>query len=63
MNFGENLKKLRESCNLTQQLIADKLTITRQAYAKYEQNKREPNFDTLEKLTIILNCSYNDLLK
>lgn len=63
MNFGNNLKQLREIKQITQQEMSCKLEMTRQAYAKYEQNKREPNFATLEKIKLILNCSYDDLLK
>lgn len=63
MPFGENLKHLRESREITQQQMADKLKITRQAYAKYEQGKREPNFSILKIIREILSCSYDDLLK
>lgn len=63
MPFGENLKCLRESKEITQQQMADKLSMTRQAYAKYEQGKREPNFSTLRIIKEILSCSYDDLLK
>ena len=62
MDFKEKLKLLRTNNNLTQQQMSELLNITRQAYAKYEQGKREPNFDTLKKIVKILNCSYNDLL-
>ncbi len=63
MNFGENLKKFREANQLTQAQISKLLGMTRQAYAKYEQGKREPNFSTLKQIVNILNCSYDDLLK
>lgn len=63
MNFKKNLKHLRESRKITQQQMADILKITRQAYAKYEQGKREPNFSILKNIRDILNCSYDDLLK
>ena len=62
ISFKEKLKLLRINNNLTQQQMSELLNITRQAYAKYEQGKREPNFDTLKKIVKILNCSYNDLL-
>lgn len=61
--FGENLKHLRETREITQQQMADKLEMTRQAYAKYEQGKREPSFSTLKIIKEILSCSYDDILK
>lgn len=63
MQFSENLKALRESRSITQQQMADMLSMTRQAYAKYEQGKREPRYEILEKIKAHLNCSYDDLLK
>lgn len=63
MPFGDNLKHIRESRKITQQQMADNLKITRQAYAKYEQGKREPSFSILKIIKEILNCSYDDLLK
>ncbi len=63
MDFKNNLKHLRESKKITQQQMSDKLKMTRQAYAKYEQGKREPSFSILETIREILGCSYDDLLK
>ncbi len=63
MQFSLNLKLIRESRSITQQEMANLLSMTRQAYAKYEQGKREPKFEILEKIQIILNCSYDELLK
>ena len=63
MNFKNNLKKLRQLNNLTQQNIADLIGINLQSYQKYEQGDREPKFSILEKLKIVLNCTYDDLLE
>ena len=63
MNFKNNLKKLRQLNNLTQQNIADLIGINLQSYQKYEQGDREPKFNILEKIKIALNCTYDDLLE
>lgn len=63
MNFKENLKVIRKNSNYTQQQLADLLGLTKTTVANYEQGIKEPKLHTLEKLTIILKCSYDDLLK
>lgn len=64
MNFKENLKQLRIKKNLTQENISQMLCIGIKAYQAWEQGIREPReLQTLEQLTIILDCDYNALLK
>lgn len=63
MNFQANLKVLRKKFNYTQQKLADLLHVTKTTIANYEQGIKEPKLKTLEELTKILNCSYDDLLK
>lgn len=47
MNIGENLKKLRKQRGLSQQDVADKLNVSRQAYCRYENGQRELSLDFL----------------
>lgn len=63
MNFKDNLKRKRKEANLTQQELATLLNVTKTTIANYEQGIKEPKLKTLELLTKILNCSYDDLLK
>lgn len=66
MNFKQNLKNLRESRGITQSEIAKLLDMDINTYRYMEQEKKESKtiaFKTLEDLTKILNCDYNDLLK
>lgn len=69
--FCINLKYLRKSRSLTQQELADVLGISRQGYAKYENDLGEPDISTLIKLadyfdvsvdSIIGRASNNDIL-
>ena len=59
----EQLKFFRNSLNLTQQQIADKLCISQRTYAHYEVGDREPNIDTIKKLCIIFDCTADELLE
>ena len=58
----KNLKKIREAKNLTQQNIADMLNIQRPTYTRYENGEREPDFETVLKLSEILEVSVDYLL-
>lgn len=64
MSFQERLRKLRLEANLTQQQVADKLGITRQAYGYYESEKakREPDQKSTQKLAELFNVSVDYLL-
>jgi len=60
--LGVRLKYLRKSNNKTQQDIADILGITRPAYTAYEQGKRNPDYEILEKIADYYNVSIDYLL-
>src|SRR5690625_1180144 len=60
--FSKRLKQLRKQENLTQQEMADFLGITRQGYAKYENNQSESDHDTIKKLACFFNVSTDFLL-
>ncbi|RZI50274.1 helix-turn-helix transcriptional regulator [Aeribacillus composti] len=62
MNYGDRLKKLRESKRLSQQQLADKLNINRSTYARYELGQTQPDFETLEKLADFFEVSIDYLL-
>lgn len=50
MKVNQVLRQLRVEHNLTQEVLAEVLKITRQAYTRYESGSREPGFDVLEQL-------------
>lgn len=60
--FQERIKQLRLKNKLTQQEVADKLGVTRPAYTAYETGKRQPDFDTLAKLSALFEVSTDYLL-
>lgn len=61
--FGERLKKVRKEHELSQEELANKLNVTRQAVYKWETNKSFPDVATLTHLSELLDVSLDYLLK
>ena len=61
-NLEKKLKAAREKANLSQQEVADKLNVSRQAISKYELNINEPDLETLKELSCIYEVDINYLL-
>lgn len=62
MNFKENLKTLRTKKGYTQKELAKLLNVPLSTLRNWEQGKNQASYETLEQLTQILECDYNDLL-
>jgi len=62
MEVQEMLKNLREKHNLTQEQLADKVMVTRQAVSRWENGETQPNTDTLKLLSKEFGVSINTLL-
>ena len=62
MTFYENLRTIREDRGYTQKQIADILETTRQYYSDYENGKREPSLDMLNKMSEYFNVSIDYLI-
>ena len=62
METKDILKKLREDNNLTQDQMAEKLLVTRQAVSRWELGETQPNTDTLKIISKEFNISINTLL-
>lgn len=50
MSLGQNIKKIREDKNLTQQQIAELIHMHRSNYSKIETGQREISVDALNKI-------------
>ena len=59
--FSDKLKELRKKHGLTQQHVADELSINRVTYTNWEKGNREPNFENLIKLVAILGTTFDYL--
>lgn len=62
METREILTKLRRENNLTQNELAEKAFVTRQAVSKWESGESVPNTETLKLLSKLFNVSINTLL-
>ncbi len=62
MKFCDKLTKLRKENNLSQEQLAEKLGMSRQAISKWESGNSYPDMSTMIRICKILNCSIEDLL-
>lgn len=53
--FAERLKELRKDKNMTQVQLAEALGVSKGTVAMWEIGKREPNFETLNRLSGIFD--------
>lgn len=60
--FNKRLREVRMQCGFTQQIMADKLNISLNAYQKYEQAERSPSLNCLVSIADILDVSVDYLL-
>ena len=58
----KGLKNIRKEKNLTQLKVAMDLNISREALSHYENGKREPSLDMLNKLSKYFNVSIDYLI-
>ena len=62
VEFGEQLRRAREEKGMTQQSLAEKLFVTRQAVSRWECGDRYPDLLTTKKISLLLDVSLDDLL-
>ena len=62
VEFGEQLRRVREEKGMTQQSLAEQLYVTRQAVSRWECGDRYPDLLTTKKISQILEVSLDDLL-
>lgn len=62
MKFCEKLAKQRKNNNLSQEQLAEMLSVSRQAVSKWENGSSYPDMDKIISISKILNCTLEDLL-
>lgn len=62
LDFGELLKKLRESAKLTQEQLGDRLHMSKSMIYYYEHSRRYPSADVLVQLAEVFHVSVDYLL-
>jgi transcriptional regulator with XRE-family HTH domain len=60
--IGKKITELRNKKGLTQLRAAKMLKMPRSTYSNYELDKREPDFDTAQKLASFFEISVDELL-
>ena len=61
VDFGNKLKQLRTSKNLSQEQLAKKLMVTKSMISAYENSVRLPSYDVLTKIALFFNVSIDYL--
>ncbi len=61
-NLSDNIKKLRKDNNLSQEDLADKLSVSRQSISKWEQGDAYPEMDKLMQMAELFNVSLDNLV-
>ena len=62
MTLGEKIKEARKQSGLSQEQLAEKMSVSRSAIAKWETDKGLPDIDNLKALAGFLNVSVDYLL-
>ena len=62
MNFGQNLRNLRKSKNISQEELAEKVMVSRQSVSKWETGEAYPEMNNILELCKIFHCHINDLV-
>ena len=62
MNLGEKIKELRLKNNMTQDDLASKCYVTRNAVSKWENDKGYPNIESIKLLCKCFNITIDDFL-
>lgn len=61
-NVSKNIKKFRCNLNMTQEALAEKITVTRQAVSNWENGRTEPDLDMLISVAAALGTTTEELI-
>jgi len=62
MTLGEKIREARRKCGLSQEQLAEKMSVSRSAVAKWETDKGLPDVGNLKILARLLSVSVDQLL-
>ncbi len=60
--LSENLKKIRKDNNLSQEQLAEKLSVSRQSVSKWENGEAYPEMDKVLQICKMFNLNIDELL-
>lgn len=62
-NLGERIYRLRTQNNMSQDMLADALNVSRQAVSKWENNISVPDLDKIAALSSLFSVTTDELIK
>ena len=62
MTIGERISELRRTASLSQEYVAEKLGVSRQAVSKWERGSSCPDISILDEIACALDVSVSTLL-
>ena len=62
MTLGEKIKELRKKANISQEELAEKIGVSRQAVTKWESDAGLPDLENLKSIATLFNISIDELL-
>ena len=63
MKFSEKLKSIRKQAGMSQEQLAEKLGVSRQAVTKWETDGGIPDIDNLLAISALFSMSVDELLQ
>lgn len=63
MNLGENLQNLRKAKEMSQEELAEKLNVSRQAVSKWETGETSPETEKIIMICDLFDCTMDSLVK
>lgn len=61
MNISQNIRVYRKKAGLSQKELGEKLGVSQQHIAQYENGKRTPKLETIIKIASALDCEISDI--
>ena len=62
MPFGQNVQRLRRAAGLSQEELAERLGVTRQAVSKWERDSAYPEMEKLARMSRLFGVTVEALL-
>ena len=62
MEMGKEIRRLWQDRGLTQEALADRLSVTRQAVSNWECGKTQPDIETLHRIADVLDITVEELI-
>lgn len=62
ITFASNVRAMRENSRLTQQQLADKLSVTQRKVSYWESGKIEPDLESLWRLADFFDVTIDELV-